>query len=83
MKSTRFKYIGAPTDIKKTGKAILRGIPSDKRIGNKITPIAITDPTPYALMKIKAVTKITKMAASITFFLPAFAVRCEMAGAIP
>ena len=76
-------YIGAPIAIENAAKATSRGNPNDNRIGNRITPIAITEPTPYALTKINAVTKTTKIAARSGFFLPIDLVASDIAGAIP
>ena len=76
-------YIGAPIDREKTARAKSLGIPIDKRIGNRITPMAITDPTPYADTKIKQVTKETKIAAIIGRFFPTLLVAAEIEGAIP
>ena len=75
--------LGALATNEKAVKAISRGTPTDKRIGSKITPIAITEPTPYALTKMNAVTIITRIAAIKGFFFPTLLVASDIAGAIP
>ena len=76
-------YIGAPIAKQKVVKAKSRGIPTDSIIGNKITPIAITEPTPYALIKINEVTNKTKIADNKGFFLPILFVSSEIEEAMP
>lgn len=76
-------YIGAPIAIVNAGMATFLGTPIDNKIGINITPMAITEPTPYADEKINAVTSTTNIVAKIGAFRPTLSVCDEMDPAIP
>ena len=56
-----FRYRPLVTDIAKVPAARGFGMPRDNIIGNTITPMATTAPTPYAVVKIAVTTTASRM----------------------